>query len=75
MVNDIVMPPIGYLIGGVDFTKLAVALPAKPGSDEPVLIKYGNFINVTFTFVIIAFVVFMIVKGANKARGPAPAAK
>ncbi len=75
LVDDVIMPPIGYLIGGVDFTKLVLELPAKVEGSEPVLIKYGNFINVTFTFVIVAFAVFMLVKGANKLRGPAPAAK
>jgi large conductance mechanosensitive channel len=67
LVDDILMPPIGLLIGGVDFAHLSLVLKAAAANPdgtmgEPVLIRYGNFIQVTIQFMIIAFVVFMIVK-------------
>jgi large conductance mechanosensitive channel len=65
LVNDIIMPPIGVLIGGVDFSKLQIVL--KRGADGSVAaaIKYGNFINILIEFVIIAFSIFLIVKLIN----------
>ena len=68
IVNDIIMPPIGYLIGGVKFTDLKAELPALNNEGvalEPVTINYGNFLQTTFDFIIIAFCVFMLVKGIN----------
>ena len=69
IVNDIIMPPIGWLIGGVKFTDLKCELPSIDlGLEklEPVTINYGNFLQTMFDFVIIAFCVFMLVKGINK---------
>ena len=69
IVNDIIMPPIGYLIGGVKFTDLKAELPGAQLEGmvlEPVTINYGNFLQTTFDFLIIAFCVFMLVKGINK---------
>ena len=60
LVNDIVMPPIGYLTGGVDFSNLAIQL----GSSEAA-INYGLFINNVINLLIVGFVVFMIVRGMN----------
>ena len=60
LVEDVIMPPIGYLMGKVDFSALAFRLPVDDG--EPVLIKYGNFINNCFALLIVAFVLFMIIK-------------
>ena len=54
LVNDILMPPIGWLIGGMDFTKLCINLPVREGMD-PVTLNYGNFIQVFIDFVIVAF--------------------
>ena len=76
-VADVLMPPIGMLLGGMDFSKMAITL--KPGSEgvEPVLLKYGVFINTTIDFLIIAFAIFMVVKGMNslkKKQEEAPAA-
>lgn len=65
LVNDILMPPIGWLIGGADFTKLCITLPAREGMD-PVTLNYGNFIQVFIDFVIVAFCIFMVIKGINK---------
>ena len=69
IVNDIIMPPIGWLIGGVKFTDLKCELPSIDlGLEklEPVTINYGNFLQTMFDFVIIAFCVFLLVKGINK---------
>lgn len=68
LVEDIIMPPIGFIIGGVNFSDLAVSL--ETGIGAPVLIKYGVFIQALFDFVIIAFVLFMALKGINKLQKP-----
>ncbi|WP_339870290.1 large-conductance mechanosensitive channel protein MscL [uncultured Algoriphagus sp.] len=82
-VKDIVMPPIGVLLGGVEFTDLAIVLKESsvgPAGEElgPVLLTYGIFIQNVVDFVIIAFVIFMAVKAINKMKkkeeaAPAPA--
>lgn len=64
LVEDIIMPPIGFLIGGVSFGDLAVSL--ETGLGAPVLIKYGVFIQAVFDFVIVALVLFMALKAINK---------
>lgn len=69
IVDDIIMPPIGWIIGGVNFTDLKFTLPSVDVGVEklqPATINYGNFLQTTFDFVIIAFCVFMLVKGINK---------
>ena len=69
IVNDIIMPPIGWLIGGVKFTDLKCDLPSMDlGVEklEPVTINYGQFLQTIFDFVIIAFCVVLLVKGINK---------
>ena len=70
LVSDIIMPPIGWLIGGVSFTELSVKIPAiLPWHDaaaEPVMWNYVNFIQVVIDFIIVAFCIFMIIKGINK---------
>lgn len=65
LVNDVIMPPIGMLVGGMDFTKLAITLKAAQGEVPAVLLKYGMFIQQTVDFIIIAFAIFMVVKGMN----------
>lgn len=67
-VDDIIMPPIGLLLGGVDFSKLSITLKEAVGDKPAVLIRYGVFINVLITFLIIAFCIFLIVKGVNKMK-------
>lgn len=62
IVNDIIMPPIGYLIGRVDFKELKLHL------GDTVTINYGNFVQTLIQFVIIAFCIFMIVKLLNRMR-------
>ena len=70
IVDDIIMPPIGWLIGGVNFSELKVELPAQKiieGMEmAPATICYGNFIQTVIDFIIIAFCVFLLVKGINK---------
>jgi len=76
-VNDVLMPPIGMLLGGVDFTSLAVTLKEASGEVAAVTISYGSFIQTVVDFVIIAFAIFMVVKAMNslkKKEEAAPAA-
>ena len=80
LVDQVVMPPIGLLTGGIDFSKLEWVLrPENPATEEieKVAVMYGAFLNTVIQFAIVAFVVFMIVKGINKLRrqeAEAPAA-
>ncbi|MDD5263170.1 MAG: large-conductance mechanosensitive channel protein MscL [Methylacidiphilales bacterium] len=77
LVADVFMPPIGVLIGGVDFTKLAFTLKEAVGNAPAVTLNYGNFIQALVDFTIIAFVIFMAVKFINslkKKEAAAPAA-
>lgn len=79
LVNDVIMPPIGYLTGGIDFKNLKILIkegdPTKKIAD--VSINYGNFINTMIEFLIVAFCIFMVVKAINSLKKPeeeAPAA-
>ncbi|NLG76138.1 MAG: large-conductance mechanosensitive channel protein MscL [Xanthomonadaceae bacterium] len=67
-VNDIITPPLGYLIGGVDFTDLAVTLPAVREGMDPVTINYGAFLQTTFDFLIVAFAIFLVIKMINRLK-------
>src|SRR5271154_2386574 len=71
LVADIIMPALGKVIGGVNFSDLAVSLGADPAG-KLVLVKYGSFIQSIFDFAIIALVLFMCIKGINKLKKPAP---
>jgi len=68
LVNDILMPPIGWLIGGIEFTDLKVELPVNPlmQNQDAVTINYGQFIQTTLDFIIVAFCIFLLIKGINK---------
>lgn len=66
LVNDIVMPIVGLLAGGVDFTGLAIRIPNFFGTGDEAVIAYGNFIQNVIQFLIIAWVIFMIIKGMNR---------
>lgn len=70
VVNDIIMPPIGWLIGGVNFSELKYSLPAKEINGELVeaTVNYGAFLQTILDFIIIAFCIFMLIKGINKLR-------
>ncbi|MBF0976255.1 MAG: large-conductance mechanosensitive channel protein MscL, partial [Bacteroidetes bacterium] len=82
LVNDVIMPPIGMIIGGVNFTGLRLVLKSASvdaaGAAVPeVAINYGAFIQVLFDFIIVAFCVFMLIKGLNtlkKKKEETPAA-
>jgi large conductance mechanosensitive channel len=67
LVADILMPPIGYVLGNVDLKDLAITL--KPG-EPPIVLSYGKFLQAIFDFLIIAFCVFLLVKAINRIQGP-----
>jgi large conductance mechanosensitive channel len=73
LVGDIIMPPLGLLIGGFNFSDLAVTLGTDP-KGAPVLLKYGAFLQTTFDFLIIAIVIFIAIRGINKLKKPPPPA-
>ena len=66
LVNDIVMPIVGLLAGGVDFTGLAIRIPNFFGTGDEAVIAYGNFIQNVIQFLIVAWVIFMIIKAMNR---------
>lgn len=77
MVSDVMMPPIGLLLGGVDFSNLAFTLKAATPEAEAVTVKYGLFLNSLISFVIVAFAIFLLIKGLNslkKKEAAAPSA-
>ena len=79
LVDKVIMPPIGLLIGGVDFSKLGIVLKEASvdaaGKEVPaVVLAYGEFINALIQFVIIAFAIFLVVKAINRMRKPVEAA-
>ena len=82
LVADVIMPPIGLLVGGVNFIDLKWEMKAAEIVDgvekAAVTLNYGNFLQVTFDFIIVAFAIFMFIKGMNKLNkkkeeAPAPA--
>jgi len=68
IVADVIMPPIGLLVGGVNFTDLKVVLREAIGANPAVTLNYGNFIQVTFDFLIVAFVIFLLIKAINRSK-------
>ena len=68
LVSDILMPPVGLLLGGVNFADLKVVLKAATETVPAVTWNYGNFIQVLIDFLIIALVVFMLIKAINAAK-------
>lgn len=68
LVEDIINPILGLVLGGVDFSQLKIVLKEAVGTTPEVAIRYGNFMNTFIQFLIIAWVVFLIVKLANRAR-------
>ena len=67
-VGDVIMPPLGVLIGGVDFTDLAITLKAAEGDLPAVVLAYGKFIQSIIDFIIVAFAIFMGVKVINRLK-------
>ncbi|RYF58023.1 MAG: large conductance mechanosensitive channel protein MscL [Cytophagaceae bacterium] len=70
LVEDILNPIIGLAMGGVDLTQLKYVLKEAVGTVPEVAIRYGNFLNTIIQFLAIAWVIFLIVKAANRMRGP-----
>ena len=68
IVSDIAMPPLGLLIGGVNFTDLKIILKAATETNPAVTWNYGNFLQVCFDFIIVAIAVFMVIKAINAAK-------
>jgi len=68
LVADIVMPPLGFLVGGINFSALAITLKAAEGDAPAVLLKYGQFIQTVLDFTIIAFAIFIAIKGINSLK-------
>ncbi len=77
LVNDVIMPPLGLVIGGVNFTNLKMTLGEPLAGGEPVTLNYGNFIQTLVDFLIVAFAIFLVVKAVNsmkRKQDAAPAA-
>lgn len=68
LVNDIIMPPIGLLLGKTDFSRLSITLQEKTLDAEAVTIKYGAFINTVLDFIIVAFAIFIVIKQINRLK-------
>jgi len=68
LVNDVIMPPIGLLVGGVNFADLKFVMKEAAGGAPAVTLNYGNFIQVIFDFVIVAFAIFLVIKAMAMAR-------
>lgn len=71
LVENIIMPPIGYILAGIDFSALAITLPTPTG--DGVLIQYGLFLNAVLKFVITAAAIFLLIRFINKLHKPKPA--
>lgn len=65
LVADVIMPPIGLLIGGVNFTDLTIVLKEAVGDNPAVTLNYGNFIQILIDFLIVAMAIFIVIKGVN----------
>lgn len=72
LVNDIIMPPIGLILGGVDFSSLMITLKHATDTAPAVTINYGVFINTIITFIIVAFAVFILIKFVNRLSAKKP---
>ncbi len=73
LVNDMVMPPIGMLLGRVDFSSLSITLQDKSANAAAVMISYGKFLNTILDFLIVAVCIFLVIKQLNRLRQPPPA--
>src|SRR5512143_2643704 len=68
LVNDVIMPPIGLLLGGVDFKNLVITLKEAAIDKPAVTLNYGQFLNNVLDFLIVAFAIFMVIKGINRLK-------
>ncbi len=73
LVNDVIMPPIGLLLGGVNFTDLTITLKKAVGDTAAVTLNYGSFVQTVVDFLIVAISVFMVIKALNAFRRKAEA--
>jgi large conductance mechanosensitive channel len=73
LVGDVVMPALSPILGSVSFTDLAVQITTN-AAGKPVLLKYGSFLQTLFEFIVIALVIFVVIKGINRMKKPAPGA-
>ncbi|HTC15973.1 MAG TPA: large-conductance mechanosensitive channel protein MscL [Steroidobacteraceae bacterium] len=73
LVGDVVMPALSPILGSVNFTDLSLRI-ATDSAGKPVLLKYGSFLQTIFEFIIIALAIFVVIKGINRLKRPAPAA-
>jgi large conductance mechanosensitive channel len=73
LVGDVVMPALSPILGSVNFTDLAVQI-ATNAAGKPVLLKYGSFLQTVLEFILIALAIFVVIKGINRMRKPAPGA-
>jgi large conductance mechanosensitive channel len=71
LVENIVMPPIGYILAGIDFSALSITLPTP--TDEGVEIRYGLFLNAVFKFLVTAAAIFLLIRAINRFKKPAAA--
>lgn len=74
MVNDVIMPPIGMLIGGVNFTDLKLVIKEAAEGSAEVALRYGSFVQAVVNFTIVAFAIFLMIKAMNSVRKEKPAA-
>lgn len=72
VIDDIIMPPVGLVLGGMDFSKLAVTLKEAQGDAPAVLLKWGAFVQTVMDFTILAFCIFLMVKAINNWKKEAP---
>lgn len=70
LVADVVMPVLGVLVGGIDFSDLAITLKAAEGETPAVLLGYGKLVQASFDFLIVAFAIFMVIKAINRMKRP-----
>ena len=74
LVTDVIMPPIGMLVGGVDFSSFTITLKQASAGGPAVAVSYGAFINTVIDFLIVAFAIFMMIRAMNRLKKPEPAA-
>ena len=72
LINDVIMPPLGLLIGNADFSDLAVTLKAGVDAAKPVVLSYGKFVNVVIDFLVMSFTIFILVHVMSKLRREEP---
>jgi len=72
LVSDVIMPPIGVMLGGVDFSNLSITLKEATVTTEAVVLKYGTFVNTLIDFIIVAGAIFFVIKMMNKIKRNEP---